>query len=111
MLAEEPPAFSSVGDPFPAERADYTFSLTAPASYDILCGFDGETTEKNGRKTLFVQAENVREVAFVLAEGMTCTKGEADGTPLRGEIAVDGEIILTADFTSFSFYDTIQDQE
>ena len=30
-----------------------------------------------------------------------------DGTPLRGEIAVDGEIILTADFTSFSFYDTI----
>ena len=31
----------------------------------------------------------------------------ADGTPVRGEIAVDGEIILTADFTSFSFYDTI----
>ena len=30
-----------------------------------------------------------------------------DGTPLRGEIAVDGEIILTADFTSFAFYDTI----
>lgn len=30
-----------------------------------------------------------------------------DGTPLRGEIAVDGEIILTADFTSFSFYDTM----
>ena len=83
VLAEEPPAFSSVGDPFPAERADYTFSLTAPASYDILCGFDGETTEKNGRRTLFVQAENVREVAFVLAEGMTCTKGEADGTPVE----------------------------
>lgn len=30
-----------------------------------------------------------------------------DGTPLRGEISVEGEIILTADFTSFSFYDTI----
>ena len=30
-----------------------------------------------------------------------------DGTPLRGEIAVEGEIILTADFTSFTFYDTI----
>jgi len=30
-----------------------------------------------------------------------------DGTPLRGEIAVDGEIILTADFTGFAFYDTI----
>ncbi len=30
-----------------------------------------------------------------------------DGTPLRGEIAVDGETILTADFTSFTFYDTM----
>ncbi len=33
-----------------------------------------------------------------------------DGTPLRGEIAVDGEIILTAAFTDFSFYDTITEQ-
>lgn len=31
----------------------------------------------------------------------------ADGTPVRGEIAVDGEIILTADFTSFAFCDTM----
>ena len=36
---------------------------------------------------------------------------QEDGTPLRGEIAVDGEIILTADFTSFFFYDTIENQE
>lgn len=28
-----------------------------------------------------------------------------DGTPLRGEIAVEGETILTADFTNFAFYD------
>lgn len=83
VLAEEPPAFSSVGDPFPAERADYMFSLTAPASYSIICGFEGETAEHNGRKTLSVQAENVREIAFVLAEGMTCTEGEADGTPVE----------------------------
>ena len=34
-----------------------------------------------------------------------------DGTPLRGEISVDGEIILTAEFTSFAFYDTIKPQE
>ena len=34
-----------------------------------------------------------------------------DGTPLRGEISVDGEIILTAEFTSFAFYDTIKDPE
>ena len=36
---------------------------------------------------------------------------QEDSVPLRGEIAVDGEIILTADFTSFSFYDTIDNQE
>ena len=29
------------------------------------------------------------------------------GAPVRGEIAVDGEILLTADFTSFSFCDTM----
>ena len=31
-----------------------------------------------------------------------------DGTPLRGEIAVEGEVLLTADFTDFSFYDTLE---
>ena len=30
-----------------------------------------------------------------------------DGTPVRGEIAVEDEIILTADFTEFLFYDTM----
>lgn len=35
---------------------------------------------------------------------------EEDGTPLRGEIAVDGEIILTAEFTSFAFCDTMTTQ-
>ena len=34
-----------------------------------------------------------------------------DGTPLRGEISVDGEIILTAEFTGFAFYDTIKNPE
>ena len=32
---------------------------------------------------------------------------QEDGTPLRGEIAVDGEIILSAEFTDFVFCDTI----
>ena len=31
---------------------------------------------------------------------------QEDGTPLRGEIAVDGERVLTAEFTSFAFCDT-----
>lgn len=30
-----------------------------------------------------------------------------DGKPLRGEISVEGELILTAEFTSFEFYDTL----
>lgn len=36
---------------------------------------------------------------------------QEDGTPLRGEIAVDGEIILTAEFTRFSFCDTMEQTE
>lgn len=36
---------------------------------------------------------------------------QEDGTPLRGEIAVDGEIILTVDFTSFAFCDTIKQED
>ncbi|HJA02228.1 MAG TPA: hypothetical protein H9797_02465 [Candidatus Gallimonas gallistercoris] len=105
VLAEEPPAFSSVGDPFPAERADYMFSLTAPASYSIICGFEGETTENNGRKTLSVQAENVREIAFVLAEGMTCTEGEADGTPVEyWHFRKDASAELSAAAGSLSYF-------
>lgn len=34
-----------------------------------------------------------------------------DGKPLRGEISVDGEEILTAEFTRFEFYDTISKEE
>lgn len=30
-----------------------------------------------------------------------------DGIPLRGEVALENEIILTAEFTSFTFYDKI----
>ena len=34
---------------------------------------------------------------------------QADGTPFLGEIAVDGETILTVRFTAFGFCDTITD--
>ena len=34
---------------------------------------------------------------------------QAEGTPLYGEIAVDGETILTVRFTAFGFCDTITD--
>lgn len=36
---------------------------------------------------------------------------EEDGTPLRGEIAVDGEMILTAEFTAFDFCDKIAEED
>ena len=32
---------------------------------------------------------------------------QSDGTPVRGELSVDEEIILTAEFTSFTFCDNI----
>lgn len=36
---------------------------------------------------------------------------QEDGSPVRGEIALEDEIILTAEFTGFSFYDKIDQQE
>ena len=36
---------------------------------------------------------------------------QTDGTPVFGEIAVEGETILTAEFTSFSFCDIISETE
>ena len=36
---------------------------------------------------------------------------EADGTPLRGEIAVEENVVLTAEFTNFVFYDTLEEAE
>ena len=33
---------------------------------------------------------------------------QEDDVPLRGEIAVDDTVILTAEFTNFTFYDTMQ---
>lgn len=36
---------------------------------------------------------------------------QAGGMPLRGEIALGEEIILSAEFTQFSFYDKIHNQE
>lgn len=35
---------------------------------------------------------------------------QEDGTPVQGEIAVDGEIILKAEFTSFAFCGTMKSQ-
>ena len=34
---------------------------------------------------------------------------QSDGTPLRGEIAVGEETVMSADFTSFSFSDTMEE--
>lgn len=36
---------------------------------------------------------------------------QEDGSPVRGEIALEDEIILSAEFTGFSFYDKIDQQE
>lgn len=36
---------------------------------------------------------------------------QEDRTPLRGEVALGEEIILTAEFTAFAFYDKINQQE
>lgn len=51
------------------------------------------------RLALDQSGERVEKVKFVF------WLRQEDGTPLRGEISVHGETILTAEFTNFTFYD------
>jgi len=58
----------------------------------------------NGEECLRLTVDQTGESGKILS---TLWLRQADGTPVRGEIAVDGEIIFKAEFTSFTFCDTM----
>jgi hypothetical protein len=58
--------YSSNGDPFVSECADYEITLTVPEAYTAAYGGTGEEVAENGKKTYHVVAENARDTAFVL---------------------------------------------
>ena len=78
--------------------------------YGDLCLDAGTLTEE-----AVSPATALARIVYALREGWlldivtTVWLRQADGTPFLGEIAVDGETILTVRFTAFGFCDTIMD--
>ncbi len=75
--------YSSNGDPFVSECADYEVTLTVPESYTAAYGGAGERVAENGKAAYHVIAENVRDVAFVLGEEFHTAKAESGGCEIE----------------------------
>ena len=93
-------------------RDDISPALCLPRLMDALR--DGWLLEENEESWNDVPCLRLCVDQTGLQDGKTVSTlwlRQEDGTPVRGEIAVDGENILTAEFTSFAFYDTIKSQE
>ena len=72
--------YSAHGDPFVSDCADYSVELTVPAKYDVA---GAELASKSNDKCVFLlEADNVRDVAFVLSDSFTRTDGKAGGVPV-----------------------------
>ena len=64
--------YTSSGDPFVSEIADYDVTLTLPESYTVASGYAAEeladANADDMKRAYHVRAEGVRDVAFVLSE-------------------------------------------
>ncbi len=87
------------GDPFVSACADYDVTLRVPSEYEV---FDAEKTE-NGYS---LHAENVRDVAFVLAKDYAVEETEANGVLVKYCHPRErrSEIALNAAVSSLNFY-------
>ncbi len=75
--------YSCNGDPFVAERADYTLSLTLPAEYKVAHNGVGEATVADGKQTVTLEAAGVRDVALVVGTQLNCLTAEAGEVPVE----------------------------
>ena len=75
--------YSSNGDPFVSECADYDVTLVIPEEYTAVWGGTGEWTAANGKKTCHAVFENVRDVAFVLGKELRSVSADADGVSVE----------------------------
>lgn len=76
--------YSSFGEPFFAECADYSLTLTLPKEYTLACG--GFVTEERileSKKRYTVSAVNVRELAFSISSEYVCAEAETGKTKIR----------------------------
>ena len=94
--------YSENGDPFVSDCADYHVELTVPAAYDVA---GAELSSKSNDKCeFFLDANNVREVAFVLSDAFIRTDGSAGDVPVSYYALTDDaaeDLTSTCDALSF----------
>ena len=101
--------YSSSGDPFVSEIADYDVTLTVPEKYVVASGYAAEeladANADDGKRAYHVSAEGVRDVAFVLGESMECITAEVQGIEIAyyyyGDTAPEETLAHAAESLAF----------
>ena len=70
--------YTSVGDPFYSECADYSVEITFPASYEVASTGVQSGTVKGDRRTVRSEAKDVRDFALVLGNWTVSTVAVGD---------------------------------
>lgn len=91
--------YSTYGDPFYSETADYRVTFTAPAGWET-AGTGSVSAAVNGDVTTYTfEAENVRDFALCSSENFVCTEGKAGDVTVRfyGTSAQSGGLEVACD--------------
>ena len=98
--------YSSNGDPFVSECADYDVTLTVPESYVVAHTGTCDRTLQGGKAAHHVSAENVRDVAFVLSEEFRLAETAVGEIPVSYYYLNDGnaEETLACAAESLAYY-------
>lgn len=99
--------YSSNGDPFVTDCADYDVTLTVPEAYVAVYGGAGEKGTENGKNTYHIVTENVRDCAIVLGENFNRAVGESSNVAIEYYYLGDTvpEAGLRAAVESLAFYE------
>ena len=74
--------YAQYGDPFVAECADFTLSLTVPEGYGAAYGGTGSAATRDGKTVYEISAPDSREIAVVLGT-FSRERTEANGTEIE----------------------------
>ncbi|MBQ8322864.1 MAG: M1 family metallopeptidase [Clostridia bacterium] len=100
--------YYSDGDPFLSDCADYKLTLKTPKDYVLAS--TGETTSERtleSKKEYVVEADNVRDFAFVLSDKFRTVQTLVNGTPIVYYYYADEKArdTLTVAAESFAYYE------
>lgn len=102
--------YSSNGDPFVSEIANYDVTLTVPEEYVLATGFAAEEVKNNdmgaGKCSYRVRAEGVRDIAFVLGKEFEVLTDTVQGKEVAYYYYADTtpEVAMKTATESLAFY-------